>query len=109
MKCSKCGHEQGTRSNAQNAAMHLYFTRVAQALNEAGYGVKRFFQEIKKVEIDWSSGQVKENIWRPIQDALTEKYSTTDLNKLEVTQVYEQVNRVLSEIGISVEFPHDEN
>lgn len=96
------------RTPKQNSAMHLYFTQVSEALNEAGYGVKRFFDEVKKVEIDWSAGQVKENIWRPLQQAMTEKYSTTELEKIEVDAVYEQVNKVLSEIGIHVPFPSEE-
>ena len=81
---------------------------MSQALNEAGYGVKRFYEEVKKVEIDWSDGSVKENIWRPIQEAMTEKYSTTELEKNEIDLVYEQVNRVLSEIGIHVPFPSED-
>jgi|TARA_S200002703_G_scaffold98191_1_gene84882 hypothetical protein len=97
------------RSDQQNKAMHVYFALVSEALNEAGYGVKRFFEEVKKVEIDWSEGQVKENIWRPVQQAMTEKYSTTELEKIEVSAVYEQVNKVLSEIGIHVPFPEDKN
>lgn len=97
------------RTPQQNAALHLFFTRVAESLNEAGYGVKRFYEEVKKVEIDWSAGQVKENIWRPVQQAMTEKYSTTELEKIEVSAVYEQVNKVLSEIGIHVPFPEDKN
>ena len=102
------GGNMTTRTNSQNAAMHVYFTETAKALNEAGYGVKKFFTEVKKVEIDWSEGQVKENIWKPIQAAMTEKYSTTELDTKEVDVVYEQVNRVLSEIGIFVPFPSEE-
>jgi len=49
-----------------------------------------------KVEIPWTETAVKEGIWKPIQHALTEKTSTTELTTAEVNQVYEAVEDALA-------------
>jgi len=59
-----------------------------------------------KVDIDWNEGRVKENLWRPIQEAILDKKSTTKLSSDEVSIIYDTLNRALSvKFGISVQFP----
>lgn len=95
------------RTTTQNAALHLYFKEVAEALNGAGLSVQATLQNYK-MELDWSQEAVKDLIWRPVQIALTKKRSTTELAKHgEITDIYEHVNRFLSQMGVHVPFPED--
>jgi hypothetical protein len=96
------------RSDKQNGAAHLYFERLAEALNDAGYEMKAVLA-VKSVDVPWSKDTVKEVLWRPIQQAMTGKKSTTMLSRGEVGRVYDVLDRHLSEnFGVSVEFPHED-
>lgn len=97
------------RTLAQNRAFHLYFNMVAVQLNNSGLYINKLIKENKyKADIDWSGNLVKENLWRPIQNAILDKKSTTQLEKSEVDRVYNALNRYLSNMGISVPFPNAE-
>lgn len=97
------------RTLAQNRAFHLYFNMVAVQLNNSGLYINKLIKENKyKADIDWSGNLVKENLWRPIQNAILDKKSTTQLEKAEVDRVYNTLNRYLSNMGISVPFPNAE-
>jgi hypothetical protein len=101
--------ETGVRTDTQNKALHLYFTHLAEELNSAGYTVQLVLKE--KIDLDWTPEMIKELLWRPAQIAITGKKSTTTLDKVEnITQIYEHLNRHVSEkFGLFVDFPHDEN
>lgn len=93
-----------TRSQEQNAAIHLWLTWVAKALNDAGYDMQTVLSET--IGLSWTMDTAKENLWRPVQKALMKKESTTELYKPEVSDVYEHLNRFLAEkFGISIKFP----
>lgn len=97
------------RTLAQNRAFHLYFTMVAVQLNNSGLYINKLIKEEKyKADIDWSGNLVKEQLWKPIQNAILDKKSTTQLEKAEVDRVYNTLNRYLSRMGISVPFPNRE-
>lgn len=97
------------RTLAQNRAFHLYFTMVAVQLNNSGLYINTLIKEDKyKADIDWSGDLVKNQLWRPIMEAILDKKSTTQLEKAEVDRVYNTLNRYLSGIGISVPFPNRE-
>jgi len=90
------------RTLQQNKALHKYFAILASVLNSAGYDITK----VIKVEIPWSVTSVKELLWRPVMKQQTDKSSTTKLSKDEVSQVYDTLNRALSQrCGVSVEFP----
>ncbi len=92
------------RTSQQNRAMHKYFRLLAEELNDAGYDMKSTLNEDR--EIPWTEENVKNHLWRPIQEAMLSKESTMDLETKEVNQVYEVLNRHLGEkLGISVMFP----
>lgn len=95
------------RTLKQNAALHLYFSNLAEELNDAGFDMKKTI----RVDIPWSAMTVKEYLWRPLQEAYLLKRSTTDLDKQkEIDAVYEILNRVIAErCGIHIEFPSIEN
>jgi hypothetical protein len=93
------------RTEQQNRALHLYFTQLADALNDAGFNVQLVLKE--KVEIDWNKELIKDILWRTAQNAILGKASTTELSKQEdIDRVYDHLNRHISEkFGIHVPFP----
>ena len=95
------------RTLTQNRAFHLYFTMVAVQLNNSGLYINTLIKEDKyKADIDWSGDLVKNQLWRPIMEAILDKKSTTQLEKAEVDRVYNTLNRYLSGMGVSVPFPN---
>lgn len=93
------------RTDKQNAAMHLWFTQIAEALNEAGLDMRAVLKP--SIEIDWTPVLVKEYLWRPVQKLVVQKQSTTELNKqTEINLIYETINRFLAQKGIHIDFPH---
>ena len=94
----------GTKSDQQRKALHLYFELLAEALNDAGYDMRKTLK--KDIEIPWTKELVKDFLWRPIQKAMTRKTSTEDLDKLEVPDIYDVLDRhTSSKLGIHIEFP----
>lgn len=90
----------GTRTLSQNAALHLFCTWLAEELNAAGYDMRKTLKP--GVEIPWTPASVKEHLWRPIQEALTGKQSTTEITTVEPTVIHETLARHLGEkLGIA--------
>lgn len=90
------------RTTAQNSALHLFFTMIAKELNKQGLSIPK----VLKADVKFSPDAVKDFMWRPIQKAITSKESTTKLEKQEIDQVYEVLNKLLGEkFGIFVPFP----
>jgi hypothetical protein len=62
-----------------------------------------------KASIDWTMHGVKEHLWRPVQESMTGKDSTTQAEKVEYVKVYEVLNRHFGEKhGIHVPWPVNE-
>lgn len=100
--------KQSKRTDAQNASMWLFFTLLADELNNGGFSIQKVLTNYK-VELDWDKNSVHDIIWVPIQKALLNKSSTTQLNKHEeITAVYEHINRFVAQMGIHIPFPVDE-
>ena len=97
------------RTLKQNSALHLYFTLLAEALNDAGFDAKKTLKP--EIEIPWSPEMIKELIWRPVQEIYLRKKSTTQLDKQkDIDIIYEIVNRHIGErTGIHVPFPNIES
>lgn len=92
------------RTLSQNRALHKLFTLYADSLNDAGYDMKRTLKH--DVDIPWRAETVKEFLWRPIQEAMLRKESTTELTTNEIDQVYDVLNKHLGEVtGVHVAFP----
>lgn len=83
------------RSSQQNRALHLWFTMLAETLNDAGLDMRKVIKE--DVDIPWSCASVKEYLWRPVQKAMFQKQSTTEANRTDYTQVREVVCRHLAD------------
>jgi len=100
---------EGKRTLTQNAALHVFFSLLADELNNAGLDMKRTLKE--SVEIPWTEKTVKDYLWRPIQEAVTSKHSTTELDRKEdIDKTYDVLMRHLGDkFGISVQFPDKDN
>lgn len=100
--------EKEQRTKRQNRAMHLYFTQLAEALNDGGFTVQIVLKQ--KTDIDWNLDLVKNLLWRTAQQVILHKNSTTELNKQkDIDMVYEHLNRHISEKwGVHVPFPSEE-
>ena len=80
---------------------------LADALNDAGLDVQHTLRH--DISLPWSGPAVKELIWRPVMIAMTEKDSTTQMDTIEPSQIYEVLNRHLGEkFGIFVPWPCEE-
>lgn len=96
------------RTLTQNAALHVWCQQCAQTLNDAGLDARKTLKP--EVEISWTPEMVKNLLWRPVQEAMTGKKSTTELNTVDPSEIYEVLNRYFSEkFGIFIPWPSNEN
>lgn len=99
--------EYKIRTEQQSRSLHLWFSMVADCFNSAGYTVQLVLKE--KIDLDWDGSKIKELLWRPAQQAILGKRSTTELNKIQdIDRVFEHLNRHLGEkFGVHIPFPND--
>ena len=95
------------RSQTQNAALHLFCSQLADALNDAGFDFREFVRE--GYAVPFNENLVKEYLWRPIQKAITGKDSTTKPERKEYAAIYDVLNLKLAEHGIFVPWPSKES
>ena len=95
------------RSQTQNRALHLFCSQLANALNNAGYDFRTFVKE--GYPVPFNENLVKDFIWRPIQEAVTGKVSTTKPERGEYSQIYDVLNLKMAEYGLHVPWPSREN
>ena len=105
MLCENCQSEiKDKRTSQQNRALHLYFTLLADALNDGGFDMRETIRQ--DVDIPWTADTIKNNLWRPIQKAYFKKQSTTGLKKKEIDKVYDVLNKTIGErTGVHIDFP----
>lgn len=97
------------RTSQQNKAIHLFFTMLADELNNSGYDQRKVLKET--VDIPWTPEAIKEQLWKPIQKLMYNKESTTELDKVkEIDKVHEVLMRHLGEkFGLEyIPFPMNE-
>jgi hypothetical protein len=98
------------RTLPQNSSLHLYCSHLSIAFNEAGYDMTKVLSHHADIPWDKKGFNVKEKVWRPVQEAVCQKDSTAKLSTQECIQVYETVNRYTAgKMGISVDWPSKEN
>ena len=96
------------RTIIQNKALHKYCELLAEALNDAGLDMKVVLKP--EVDIPWTKESVKNHLWRPIQEIMMDKESTTELSTADPAKVYEVLDRHISEKhGVHVEWPSNED
>ena len=92
-------------TSQQRKATHKYFEEVARELNNQGIDVKVLVENLR---VDATPEMIK-NIYRAIGKEKFGITSTEELTTGQVTQCYEEMNRLLSSIGVLVSFPSQEN
>ncbi len=88
--------QEPKRTKRQNDALHLYLSKVATALNDAGYSIQDVLSNFT-MELDWTPNSVKEILWRQPMKSMLHKDSTTDMTTKEIDQIYLVLNRFLGE------------
>lgn len=89
------------RSNKQNNALHLMFENIADELNDSGM----YIGQVIRLDARWNKERVKELIWKPTQEVLHKKKSTTQLTTKEIDEVFEVIHQALASKGIQIVFP----
>jgi len=99
--------DKAARTELQNRSLHLYYTHLANAFNDAGLSVMVVLKKLfKSPNFSWSAYLIKERIWREVQEQTLGKESTTKLGTQEVSMIYDSINRATSDkLGVSVPFP----
>ena len=93
------------RTKKQNNALHKYLSDLANALTEAGVGVKLFIEKLRGWDVPVTAEFLKQ-IWHIKQDKMFQTESTTKLTTAQVSQVYDAINLFTSqEFGVSEAFP----
>ena len=88
--------------------MHKYLETVAHELETQGQTMQEVVKKIDFCEITPTKDSVKNVIWRPIQEMVVGKKSTTELTTAEVNKIYEIMSMFLSkQFQISLPFPQD--
>lgn len=96
------------RTLQQNKALHKFFSLLSEDLTNAGLDMKKTLKE--DADIPWTPEMVKEHLWRPIQEVMTHKESTTELDTKQINEIYEVLIRHLGEkFGITTAFPSEED
>jgi hypothetical protein len=95
------------RTDQQRKSIEVYCRNVANAMNDAGESVQTVFT----APVDLSQENVKEGMFKVIMTALyPDIKSTTDLDTKQVTEVFENMNRILAErYMISVDWPSQDS
>lgn len=92
---------QNTRTGSQNNSLHLYCRELAKELNESGISQSVFFKDI---EADYSEETIKD-LFRSFAKAKYGKDKTSQLTTKELSDLYEEVNRHTSKLGIHIPWP----
>lgn len=98
--------KESQRTLRQNRSLHKGYALIAQALNDSGQDMRTFLKP--SVQIPWTMESVKKHIWEPVQNAMLDKESTTQLNTKQVDEIWEVVSKILGERGVFVRFPSEE-
>jgi hypothetical protein len=96
------------RTPKQNNALHKYFELLAEELNNAGLDMRHTLKE--SIEIPWTPELVKDYLFKPVMRATLGKESTTELDRKEVSTVYDVLNRYLGQrFGLDIFFPSEDS
>lgn len=95
------GIDERPKTDKQRSALHVWCEQLAETLNDAGLDIRKTLRQ--DVDVPWSKTSIKEHIWKPVLEALTDKKSTEDMTTVEPTEVYNVISRHLQQtFGVSV-------
>ena len=92
------------RTDRQNKSLHLYCEQLSQTLNDAGITQKMVLQAI---DIDWSADSIK-SLFRSLGRAKYGIKSTSELTTKQLTDIYDELNRIVAKFGVHIPFPSEE-
>jgi len=91
----------------QRKALELFFRQLAETLNESGLDQRKVLKP--SIQIPWSHDSIKNQLWRPVQEAMVNKESTTQLEPGDIDKIYEVLMKHLGEkFGVNIPFPSEE-
>lgn len=83
------------RTLKQNASLHKWLRMVSDTLNDAGLDMKAVLKP--EIDIPWTPESVKNHLWRPVQEVMTDKESTADANTRDYDAVRQTIVRHLGD------------
>jgi hypothetical protein len=97
------------RTKKQNSALHVFCELLADLLNASGLDQRKVLKP--SIEIPWDGSSIKKKLWKPIQEAVIHKTSTTEANRTEYSQVYEVLaHHMATKLGVTIpEWPRKRN
>lgn len=100
---------KNSRTSLQNAALHKFFTIIAEQLNELGLEFN--FTGVKGYDLStrYTANIVKEFFWKPIQITLFDYESTTKLNTQQMNEIIDIIIKFFADKGVLIEFPNKEH
>lgn len=93
-----------TRSVKQNAALHLWYTQLADELNSQGCDMRQVISQ--DIDIPWSLYTIKEHLFRPTMKAMFGYRSTKQLKTGDIDKIFDVISKAISErTGVFIPFP----
>lgn len=94
------------RTNLQNRALHKFFVFISEALNEIGHEYKLSASLTgEPISIKFTPILVKETLWRPIQIALFDIESTTEIDTHQMNEINDIIIKYFGDRGYTISFP----
>lgn len=91
------------RTSKQNAALWAWLREISDLLNDRGLDMRCVLRD--DIDLPWDAYRAKEHLVKPINKALYGIDSTRDLERQQVSEVVDVINRKLTDrFGISVPF-----
>ena len=92
------------RTLQQNKALHLFFEQLANELTINGFDMKKTLRD--DIDIMWNAYNIKEYLWRPLQEVVCGKKSTTEITTQEINQIFDMLSKAIGErTGLHIPFP----
>ncbi len=100
--------EKSKRTLQQNKALHKLFTQMSDTFNTLGLDMRVVLKPDYKIW--WTMESIKENIVKPIAQAMYNVDSTTKLERQQIDPIWEELVHAVSKItGETIPFPSREN
>lgn len=97
------------RTIPQNKSLHLYASKMAKGMNQAGITQRELTGKFKEgFELPVTESMIKD-VFREVGKAMYQKESTADLSSKEICEVYKVVDQRFGEVtGVRHEWPSKE-
>jgi len=105
MNCPKCNYKTPVRTLKANSALHLYFTLIAQELNELGQEFCYTGITGKELSLHYTPTIIKELFWKEIQFTMFGTKTTTKLTTEQMNMIIEVFSKFFAERGVVLGFP----